>query len=54
LAGLVRASYESVNWTVTNAGAQIAVVLLSGDEPSRVTGIGAAPRHWCCEPSQVV
>lgn len=39
---LVLASYEPVNWIVTNSGARIAAVLLSGYHPSSVTGIGTA------------
>ncbi|MCA3217925.1 MAG: hypothetical protein ACK5UM_20090 [Pseudomonadota bacterium] len=40
---LVLSSYESVNWIVVNAGAQISAVLLSGYHPSAVAGIGAQP-----------
>lgn len=36
---LVLASYSSVRWTVLNHGAQIAAVLLSGYEPSTVSGL---------------
>jgi hypothetical protein len=39
---LVLASYESVNWVVSNAGARIAAVLISGYEPSTASGIGNA------------
>jgi hypothetical protein len=39
---LVLASYEPVNWIVTNSGARIAAVLLSGYHASNVTGIGNA------------
>lgn len=37
---LVLASYSSVRWTVLNHGAQISAVLLSGYEPSTVSGLG--------------
>lgn len=40
---LVLASYEPVNWIVTNSGARISAVLLSGYHPSTVTGTGTVP-----------
>ena len=40
---LVLASYDPVNWVVTNAGAKISAVLLSGYHPSEVRGTEGAP-----------
>ena len=40
---LVLASYDPVNWVVTNAGAKISAVLLSGYHPSEVKGTEGAP-----------
>jgi len=39
---LVLASYDPVSWIVTNSGAQISAVLLSGYHPSTVSGVGSA------------
>lgn len=39
---LVLASYETVEWSVVNRGTRIAAVLLSGYEPSTVSGVGNA------------
>jgi len=53
---LVLASYEPVNWIVTNSGARIAAVLLSGYHASNVTGVGNAAvlrigREYAYEPN---
>jgi len=40
---LVLASYEPVTWIVSNSGARIAAVLLSGYSPSTVVGVGNTP-----------
>jgi hypothetical protein len=39
---LVLASYEAVSWQVTNVGARVSAVLLSGYTPSTVSGTGGA------------
>ena len=40
---LVLASYEPVNWILTNGGANVSAVRLSGYHPSIVAGAGTAP-----------
>lgn len=40
---LVLTSYEPVSWVVVNVGARISAVLLSGNHPSTVAGIGNVP-----------
>lgn len=40
---LVLASYESIRWNVVSEGTRPSAVLLSGYEPSVVTGVGSAP-----------